>query len=65
MKHSKYAQSKRRSIGAVFAIPSALAALSIFGLVSALTGDGLRDVLSWVGLGIPVAAAGWAWSRRR
>jgi hypothetical protein len=39
----------------VFGVPVILAALSAFGLLSALLGDGVWDVLSWFTLGIPVA----------
>lgn len=39
-----------------FAIPAILAMLSVLGLLSALTGDGARDVVSWLSLGSPVAA---------
>lgn len=58
---------KRRPqpLGTIFALPLALAALSIVGLVSALTGDGWRDALSWLGLAAPVAATWWAMQARR
>jgi uncharacterized membrane protein len=51
--------------GAIFAVPLLLALLSIVGLVSALTGDGWRDALSWAGLAAPVIAVGWAMQARR
>ncbi|WP_119458390.1 hypothetical protein [Rhodospirillaceae bacterium SYSU D60014] len=35
----------------VFAIPTLLALLSALGLLSALLGDGVWDVLSWLTLG--------------
>lgn len=57
-------RAAKRSLTAIFAIPAAIAAFSLFGLISALTGDGLRDILSWLGLGIPVVIASWAWWRR-
>ena len=38
----------------VFRVPSILALVSLVGLVAALVGDGLLDLLSWVALGIPV-----------
>ena len=50
---------------AIFAMPIALAALTLLGLVSALLGDGWRDVLSWAALGTPLAVLAWAWCRRR
>jgi hypothetical protein len=49
----------------VFAVPIAIAVLSVVGLVAALTGDGLRDMISWGGLGVPVAVTGWAMRHRR
>lgn len=57
----KGGQSKR----AIFAIPLAIAALSLVGLVSALTGDGLRDAISWIALAMPVIAVIWAMKARR
>jgi cyanate permease len=39
--------------------------LGIAGLVSALTGDGWRDALSWLALAAPVAALIWAMRTRR
>lgn len=49
----------------IFAVPAALALLSIVGLVAALTGDGWRDALSWIALAAPVAAVIWAIKTRR
>ena len=49
----------------IFALPTAIALLSIIGLVSALTGDGMRDMISWATLAVPVAAIAWAWRHRR
>lgn len=48
-----------------FAAPALIAVLSFVGLVAALVGDGGYDVLSWLGLGAPVAAFVWALSARR
>ena len=56
---------KTHSLHKIFAIPLALALVSIVGLVVALTGDGLRDVASWAALAIPVFAVGWAMHARR
>jgi hypothetical protein len=50
---------------ATFALPLLIALASTVGLLSALTGDGWRDALSWLGLGIPVAALPWAWCCKR
>ena len=55
----------RLPLRAIFALPLAIALASLIGLVVALTGDGLRDAASWVALGIPVLAVGWALRARR
>lgn len=55
----------RRSLRAIFAVPLAIGVVSIVGLISALTGDGWRNALSWAGLGIPVLAVLWAMRARR
>ena len=62
--HDKAAQA-RQGLASIFLVPLLLAIVSIVGLVSALTGDGLRDWLSWAGLAAPVAATLWALARRR
>ena len=54
----------RRSLLQLFGWPLLIALFSLFGLVAALTGDGLRDCLSWAGLAVPVAVACWAWRQR-
>lgn len=46
-----------RSTGRIFAVPALIAVSTLIGLAVALLGDGWRDVLSWVGLGVPVATA--------
>jgi hypothetical protein len=51
--------SKSRSLRVVFAVPVFLAVLTAIGLVSALVGDGIWDLASWILLGIPVALALW------
>ena len=56
---------KPGSLRAIFALPVALALVSIVGLVVALTGDGLRDVAAWAALAIPVLVVGWAMRNRR
>lgn len=50
---------------AIFAWPAAIFVLGIVGLVSALTGDGWRDALSWMALAAPVLALAWAMRARR
>lgn len=43
----------------VFRIPLLLAAVTVVGLVAGLLGDGLPDVLAWLGLGLPVLACAY------
>ena len=45
--------------------PAGVAVAGLVGLVSALTGDGWRDGLAWLGLAAPVAAVLWARAARR
>ena len=58
--------SRRGRLGLrrVFAAPLAIAVLSTVGLISALVGDDVWDVLSWLTLAIPVAVILWCWLRR-
>ena len=56
---------RRLSLRAIFAWPLAIFLLGLVGLVSALTGDGWRDGLSWLALAAPVAALAWAMRARR
>lgn len=48
---------RHRSTRRIFAIPALIAIVTLTGLVAALLGDGWQDVLSWVGLSIPVITA--------
>lgn len=48
----------------IFAAPALIFALSLFGLVAALIGDGPWDAAGWLGLLAPFAALAWT-SRRR
>jgi hypothetical protein len=52
-------------IRSTWTLPIVIFVASLVGLVSALTGDGWRDALSWIGLGVPVAATLWAWRVQR
>ena len=55
----------RRTNAQVFAWPLALALASLLGLISGLTGDGIRDLICWVLLGlVPLVIIG-ALARRR
>lgn len=55
----------RASLSRLFAVPLVIALFSLCGLTSALTGDGWRDTLSWIGLAAPVLAVAWAFCARR
>ncbi|MCI1729268.1 MAG: hypothetical protein LKM32_07810 [Chiayiivirga sp.] len=48
-----------------FAMPAVIALVSLVGLLAALVGDGLFDVLSWLALGTVLAALAWAALFRR
>ncbi|RYE16626.1 MAG: hypothetical protein EOP51_25445 [Sphingobacteriales bacterium] len=43
----------------IWLAPIILGIVSAIGLLSALTGDGFWDVLSWITLGIPVIVGGY------
>ncbi|MBG7238066.1 hypothetical protein [Pseudomonas aeruginosa] len=53
----------RRGLWMIFRWPLLLALLGLFGLLSALLGDGLYDLLSWLALGTPLVLVGWGWLR--
>ncbi|MGE0036423.1 MAG: hypothetical protein AB7S93_12370 [Xanthobacteraceae bacterium] len=46
-------------------MPALLAVATAIGLVSALVGDGIWDLVSWMLLGVPVAFAIWFMKLRR
>lgn len=52
-------------IRSTWAIPLLLTVMSLVGLVLALTGDGWRDLASWVLLAVPVLAVLWATRAQR
>jgi hypothetical protein len=54
-----------RPLRVIFAVPALLALVTAIGLVSALLGDGIWDLASWMLLGIPVAFAIWYMKLRR
>lgn len=53
----------KRGLWMIFRWPLLLAVLSLFGLLSALIGDELYDLLSWLSLGVPVVLLGLVWVR--
>lgn len=55
---------KPQSLTAIFALPLVLAAVTIVGLVSALLGDGVFDIVSWVALAVPLLPVAWAFRSR-
>ena len=46
-------QPHRRTFSEIFALPLAVALISLVGLLAALIGDGWWDGLSWVALAVP------------
>lgn len=56
---------RRQSLRRIFAVPLLLALLSAVGLVSALVGDGVWDVLSWLTLAVPIAIGAYCFARPR
>jgi hypothetical protein len=56
----------RHSFGRIWRWPAALAALTLFGLLSALLGQGgIWWVLSWIALSMPLVTAAIACSLQR
>ncbi|MBX6743070.1 MAG: transposase [Acetobacteraceae bacterium] len=53
------ARGRGKGLGAAWRVPALLALASTVGLVSALLGDGIWDVLSWLALGQPLAVTAW------
>ena len=51
-------------MGRTFTLPLFIGITSIVGLLAALLGDGAYDAVSWLGLGIPVAAVIYAYAKR-
>jgi hypothetical protein len=52
-------------IRATWPLPILIAICNLIGLVAALTGDGWRDTMSWIGLLTPIAAVAWAVRSKR
>lgn len=55
--------SGRRSLRRVYFLPVMIAVASALGLTSALLGNGVFDVISWLALGLVVLVAGFALAR--
>ncbi len=53
--------SHRRSYWHIFRWPIALATTTMVGLVSALIGDGIYDLASWIALGLDLVVMLAAW----
>ncbi|MQK16751.1 hypothetical protein EIZ80_24830 [Escherichia coli] len=53
----------RRGLWMIFRWPLLLGALSLFGLISALVGDEVYDLLSWLTLGVPLVLIAVVWWR--
>lgn len=49
---------------AIYFFPAVIGVSTGAGLVAALIGDGIWDVASWIGLGIPIAVTSWFWTNR-
>lgn len=54
----------RQSVREVFFIPILLSVAVLIGLVSALIGDGIWDMVSWLTILAPVVVVILAWRRR-
>lgn len=49
----------------IFAAPAAIAVSTLIGLIAALAGDGIADLVSWGALAVPPAVVLWARRARR
>ena len=58
-------RARHLGLTAIFAIPAAVAVLSLFGLIAALIGDGVWDGVGWLALGGSVGVLAWALIVRR
>lgn len=58
----KHNRRRERSPYEIFGAPLVIGLLSVVGLVAALLGDGLWDVVSWLAFGVPIVLMAWfAW----
>ena len=58
------ARPRQRSAARLFAAPGLIALTSLIGLIAGLTGEGVRDLIAWLFLSLPVAVVAIAWRRR-
>jgi len=49
----------------VYGAAVVIAVITLYGLLSALFGDGIWDEVSWVALSIPLAIIVWKYSRAK
>ena len=59
-----YTRKPPQPLHKIFAHPALLAALGLTGLILGLTGDGWRDVMSWVLAGLPISYFLRHWPKR-
>jgi hypothetical protein len=45
----------------IYALPTVITGVSGVGLVFALLGDGIWDVMSWLAVGLPLGVVAWVW----
>ena len=55
----KLANSRHGRTGRIFGAPTLLAALTVFGLLAALLGEGWWHALAWLALSIPLVSIAW------
>jgi hypothetical protein len=45
----------------IYTLPTVITGVSGVGLVFALLGDGIWDVMSWLAVGLPLGVVAWVW----
>ncbi|MDR2679097.1 MAG: hypothetical protein LBB51_06635 [Zoogloeaceae bacterium] len=65
MSRHPHERHEHQSLWRIFRWPILLGLSSAIGLISALVGDGVWDVLSWITLLVPVAVVAWFMGCRR
>lgn len=61
---TRHRRAARASTARVLAMPLALLAATLAGLVIGLTGEGPRDWIAWALAALPLLALAHAWARR-